>query len=67
MIDKRVDTVTSLDTYTESQSYFSANIVAEVAAGAAARITITISTAGSTGRRSPRSFTIPSEIRGRAM
>ena len=41
-----VDIDTSFETYDESQLNFSANIVAEVAAGVDARITITIETAG---------------------
>ena len=40
-IESIVDTETSLLTYAASQSYFSANIVAELAAGAEAIITVT--------------------------
>lgn len=45
-IESIVDIATSFDTYAASQLYFSANIVAEDAAGVAAIITITILTAG---------------------
>ena len=45
-IEIRVDMVTSFDTYAESQSNFSANIVAEVAAGADDIMMTTIETAG---------------------
>ena len=40
-IERRVDTVTSFETYAASQSYLSANIVALDAAGADAIISIT--------------------------
>ena len=45
-IESIVDIATSLDTYAASQLYFSANIVAEDAAGVAAIMMITVLTAG---------------------
>ena len=57
-IERMVDTATSFETYAESQSYFSANIVADVAAGVAAIIIITrytVSLIGSPIRRKSKS------------
>ena len=67
IMDVRVDTATSFDTYAASQSYFSANIVALEAAGADAMIITTLKISELIGR--PISLStdiIPNTIAGSA-